>query len=69
MLAFGLFTQVSDSGPRGPLVFCSWGGGGGGGGEEKGISNRKKFNRYSLIVSAHVLYKFSSSCLKWFSSF
>ena len=30
-LAFGLFTQVSGSGPLGPLVFFSRGGGGGGG--------------------------------------
>ena len=35
-LIFGLFTQVSGSGPLGPLVstcfVCVWGGGGGGGG-------------------------------------
>ena len=38
-----------------------------------GGSNRKKentkINRYSLIFSAHALYKISSSWLKWFSSF
>ena len=32
-LTFGLYTQVSDSGPLGPLVVCVWGGGGGGRGE------------------------------------
>ena len=30
MFDFGLYTQVSDSGPHGPLVFF-WAGGGGGG--------------------------------------
>ena len=31
-LTLGLYTQVSDSGPQGPLVFFFFGGGGGGGG-------------------------------------
>ena len=53
-----------------------WGEGGGGGGEgeggETGFQPKKentKNNRYSLIFCAHALYKFSSSWLKWFSSF
>ena len=32
------------------------------------MENKKKNNRYSLIVCAHALYKISSSWLKWFSS-
>ena len=35
-LTFGLYTQVSNSGPLGPLVF--WGDGGGGGGGGAGVS-------------------------------
>ena len=40
MFGFGLYTQVSDSGPQGPLVFFfggGVGGGGGGGGGGRGV--------------------------------
>ena len=47
----------------------------GGGGRERGRrgiqtgQKHKKNNRYPLFFCAHVLYKISSSWLKWFSSF
>ena len=44
------------------------GGGGGAGGGFQSVKNTKN-NRYSLIFSAHGLYKISSSWLMWFSSF
>ena len=51
---------------------------GGGGGRERGgggvfqpkqKKTQKQNNRHSLNFCAHALYKFSSSWLKWFSSF
>ena len=39
-LTFGLYIQVSDSGPLGPLVLFV-GGGGGGGGEKISIQSKK----------------------------
>ena len=40
-LTFGLYTQVSDSGPHGPLVLCVWGGGEGRGGKA-GVQSKER---------------------------
>ena len=66
MFAFGLFTQVSDSGPQGPLVFFFfWGGGGGGDREREKIADTMNIETASAIFYCRFgyYYKWSTSSI------